>query len=97
MNNNRLICFWRKVEKVRESWIAVPSGPLKPLKEGFFFMEHFVYIIYSEKFDVFYKGESHDPLQRLISHNSDLSEYTRNKGPWRIVFLEKHEDRKSAL
>ena len=57
----------------------------------------FVYIIYSETFDIYYKGETNDPVARLTAHNKGLSAYTRGKGPWKPVYLEKVSDRRSAL
>jgi putative endonuclease len=58
---------------------------------------HYVYIIYSETFDVFYKGESISPEERVIAHNAGRSEYTKGKGPWRLVYLELKETRTEAL
>jgi putative endonuclease len=60
-------------------------------------MPHFVYIIYSDRYDVYYKGESDDTHSRLDAHNKDLSEYTKEKGPWRLVYIEECCDRKTAL
>jgi putative endonuclease len=58
---------------------------------------HYVYIIYSAKNGIFYKGESVDPYLRLEAHNCDLSEFTSGKGPWVLVYIEEFIDRKSAL
>jgi putative endonuclease len=58
---------------------------------------HYVYVIYSESCGIYYKGETENPLKRLEAHNKNLSEYTRNKGPWVLIFLEEHPDRKAAL
>jgi putative endonuclease len=58
---------------------------------------HYVYIIYSESYKIYYKGETENPLNRLDAHNKNLSEYTKNKGPWVLVFVEEHVDRKTAL
>ncbi len=58
---------------------------------------HYVYIIYSEHYGIYYKGETENPLRRLDAHNQGLSEYTKNKGPWILVFVEEHIDRASAL
>jgi putative endonuclease len=60
-------------------------------------MPHFVYIIYSKTFNVYYKGESQDPYKRLGFHNSNLSTYTANKGPWELVYLEEFDNRTLAL
>ena len=64
---------------------------------GFFIHMHYVYIIYSTSHQVYYKGETSDILSRLDAHNHDFSEYTKKKGPWKLVFVEQHPDRSSAL
>ena len=60
-------------------------------------MDYFVYILYSEKSSVFYKGYTSYPVLRLEEHNYGKSHYTANKGPWKMVYLEKMQDKKSAL
>jgi putative endonuclease len=60
-------------------------------------MSHFVYMLHSESHDVYYKGESSRPYERLIEHNENLSEYTSDKGPWKLVYLEAFENRTEAL
>jgi putative endonuclease len=61
-------------------------------------MEKFVvYIIYSETFQVYYKGFSLDVLKRLEEHNLGKSEYTRNKGPWKLVFYRTFSTKTEAL
>ncbi len=61
------------------------------------FMPHYVYIIFSKSADIFYKGESADPDNRVITHNSGESVYTKGKGPWELVYLEQFENRTEAL
>jgi putative endonuclease len=34
----------------------------------------------------YYIGLSENPAQRLIQHNSGVSQWTRNRGPWRLVW-----------
>ena len=60
-------------------------------------MPHFVYLIYSKSNDIYYKGESSRPYERLIEHNENLSRYTAGKGPWELVYLEELENRTEAL
>ncbi len=59
--------------------------------------EHFVYIIYSENHNVYYKGYSQDVEKRLKEHNAGLSRYTSNKGPWELVFVKSFESKSDAL
>ena len=60
-------------------------------------MYYFVYIIKSESFDIFYKGYTSNPEKRLFEHNSNQSRYTSNKGPWKLVYLEKYKTKREAL
>jgi putative endonuclease len=60
-------------------------------------MEYFVYIIQSEKIGVLYKGYTSSPHQRLEEHNKGMSRYTSNKGPWKMIYLEKMPDKRAAL
>ena len=60
-------------------------------------MKHYVYIIYSEKFDKYYKGYTTHPLLRLQEHNKGYSRYTSNFVPWKLVFIQSFETKKDAL
>ena len=60
-------------------------------------MEHFVYIIQSEQSGVSYKGYTSYPSLRLEEHNNGKSRYTADKGPWKMVYLEKMPDKRMAL
>jgi putative endonuclease len=60
-------------------------------------MEYYVYIIQSEQTGVYYKGFTSYPVLRLEEHNKGLSQYTSNKGPWKMVYLENMQDKKAAL
>ncbi|GAB1447073.1 GIY-YIG nuclease family protein [Bacteroidota bacterium] len=60
-------------------------------------LEHFVYILFSEKQDVFYKGYTTNPEKRLEEHNQNKSRYTKGKSPWKLVFTKKFETKSEAL
>jgi len=45
----------------------------------------------------FYKGVSENFLQRFEAHNAGLSAYTSHKRPWKLVYVECHQSKKSAL
>ncbi len=60
-------------------------------------MAHYVYIIYSASHDVYYKGYSQNPKERLQEHNDGRSKYTRGRGPWTLMFVEKFEHKVAAL
>ena len=50
-----------------------------------------------DKLVQFYKGETEDVLERLETHNNDGSDYTKGKGPWKLVYTETLENRTLAL
>jgi len=60
-------------------------------------MNFFVYIIYSQSVDQFYKGFSTNFEHRLYEHNNNLTRHTAGKGPWKIVFLRKYASKSDAL
>ncbi|MCF8254980.1 MAG: GIY-YIG nuclease family protein [Bacteroidia bacterium] len=60
-------------------------------------MPHFVYIIYSQTFDIYYKGYSLNPENRIIEHNTNQSSYTENKGPWELVYVKGYQTKREAL
>ena len=60
-------------------------------------MDYYVYILHSDQAGVYYKGFTSYPVLRLEEHNTGQSRYTSGKEPWRMVYLEKMPDKKSAL
>ncbi|GAA0872465.1 hypothetical protein GCM10009117_16120 [Gangjinia marincola] len=48
-------------------------------------------------FDIFYKGYTGDLEKRLLEHNNDKGRYTKNKGPWKIVYTETFSNKTEAL
>ena len=47
---------------------------------------YYIYILYSERSDLYYIGYSHDPERRLISHNtSERTTFTSKHRPWKMV------------
>jgi putative endonuclease len=58
---------------------------------------YYTYIIFSPTFNLFYKGFTTDPEQRLWEHNNGMSSYTAGKGPWMIVYLKAFETKREAL
>ena len=59
--------------------------------------EYYVYIIHSQQKEIFYKGYTQYPEKRLFEHNNGLSRYTKGKGPWKLVYLEKFKTKREAL
>ncbi len=48
---------------------------------------HFLYILYSEKFDLFYVGQTHDMAQRVERHNNHIYKgaFTKIDENWKSV------------
>jgi putative endonuclease len=58
---------------------------------------YYVYIIESQQSGIFYKGSTSDYLRRLDQHNNNINDYTKGKGPWKLVFVQEFETKKEAL
>jgi putative endonuclease len=57
----------------------------------------YVYIIFSDSNNTFYKGITADPRRRIFEHNNGLSRHTKGKGPWKFVFLNSYISKREAL
>ena len=64
---------------------------------GFFIMSYFLYIIQSDKDGTYYVGSTQDIKDRLARHNQGRSNYTRNRGPWEVVYFEEYSRRVDAV
>ena len=60
-------------------------------------MLFYVYILRSLRTDRLYVGHTDDLARRLLEHNEKRGgRFTRSRGPWQLVYSEKHADRSSA-
>jgi putative endonuclease len=59
-------------------------------------MYFYVYVIYSDQSNLFYKGSTSDIEKRMFEHNNDLERYTARKGPWKLVVLERYDSKGAA-
>jgi putative endonuclease len=57
----------------------------------------YTYILYSEKFNRFYIGQTDSLEQRLIEHNSALVISTKHYIPWILKYFEQFESRFEAI
>ncbi|MHC4509914.1 MAG: GIY-YIG nuclease family protein [Planctomycetota bacterium] len=58
---------------------------------------YYVYILQSLKTRRLYIGHSDDLVRRFEEHNTGRGgKYTRQNGPWTLVYNERHPDRSSA-
>ena len=60
-------------------------------------MRFAVYIIESVSSGQYYIGCTGDLQKRLEYHNAGKSRWTRGRGPWRLVYEERHSTRGEAL
>jgi putative endonuclease len=60
-------------------------------------MEHFVYILKSEKDGRLYKGHTFNLENRIDEHNSGKTKSTKGYRPWKLVYFEKFETRDEAI
>lgn len=51
-------------------------------------MFYYTYILKSKKDGKIYTGSTNDLRKRLEQHNKGLSTYTKNKGPFKIIYYE---------
>jgi len=59
---------------------------------------HHVYVLYSEKHDKIYIGESSDVERRLYYHNEGPGKgWASRFRPWKLVYTEECKDRSQAL
>ena len=58
---------------------------------------YYVYILQSIKTKKLYIGHTDDLIRRFEEHNTGRGgKYTRQNGPWTLVYSESHPDRASA-
>ncbi|MCX7879014.1 MAG: GIY-YIG nuclease family protein [Ignavibacteria bacterium] len=57
----------------------------------------FVYVLYSEKFNKTYIGQTNNLNQRLEKHNKGLVISTRSFKPWRVIYFEVLSSRAEAM
>jgi putative endonuclease len=57
----------------------------------------YVYIIYSQKRDLYYVGSCQDLQERLNRHNQGRSKFTKSGTPWELVYHENYETRSEAI
>ncbi len=60
-------------------------------------MNYFTYILYSNKLDKYYYGQTNNLLRRIEEHNSGVTKYTKAGIPWEIVFSKSFNSRTEAV
>jgi len=62
-----------------------------------FFMEYYVYILYSEGHDSYYIGQTQDVQERIRRHNAKMEAATSRYAPWDLVLTIEKESRSEAV
>lgn len=57
----------------------------------------YIYIIFSQSLDIYYKGFTSDIEVRLAYHNSGKSLYTSRANDWNLVYFAEFKTKKEAL
>ncbi len=57
----------------------------------------YVYILYSEKFDSFYIGQTNNLTKRILRHNKGYVRSTKTKRPWVVCYSECYDSRAHAM
>ena len=58
---------------------------------------HYLYILYSERIDQYYSGETGDVGRRLIKHNDGHSASTKKGVPWELKTVVEFENKTEAI
>ena len=58
---------------------------------------HYLYILYSEKIDQYYSGQSKDVKTRFEKHNKGHSAATKKGVPWDLAKTIEFETKKAAI
>ncbi len=60
-------------------------------------MRYYLYMLYSEKHDIIYKGVTANLDLRYTQHQQGKSRYTKHRGPWTFVFVKEFPSKSLAL
>ena len=58
---------------------------------------YYVYIIYSPTVKKHYIGSSEDIARRLVEHNRNIVQSTKNRGPWKVIYTEGFSTKSQAI
>ncbi len=57
----------------------------------------YVYVLWSDKLNKRYIGQTENVQQRLINHNKGKNQFTKSGIPWKLIYVEELPDRTSAI
>ena len=59
-------------------------------------MKFYVYILYSESLNSFYKGHTNNIVDRVRRHNSGIEKYTKKGLPWTLIWYALKDSKSEA-
>jgi len=71
------------------------SGPPKADKAQY--IMYAVYVLKSKSNGKRYIGQTANLAKRVCDHNNGMSKYTKNRGPWGLVYQERYGSRSEAM
>lgn len=57
----------------------------------------YVYVLKSQKRQTRYIGYTTNLEKRVSDHNANMSRYTKNKGPWDMIYSEAYQSKSEAI
>ena len=60
-------------------------------------MPFLTYIIQSQSTTQLYIGQTNNLQDRILRHNQNRNKWTKNKGPWKLIFARQFETRAEAV
>jgi len=60
-------------------------------------LSFWVYILYSESINSYYKGQTQDLKARLLRHNNGYEKSTRKGIPWKLIWKAELDKRSAAM
>lgn len=57
----------------------------------------YTYVIWSLRTNLFYIGFTADLKKRIFQHQHNQSEYTKNRGPWKLIYYEAGLSKEDAI
>ena len=60
-------------------------------------MPFFTYVIQSQSTTQLYIGQTNNLQDRILRHNQNRNKWTKNKGPWKLIFARQFDTRAEAV
>jgi putative endonuclease len=57
----------------------------------------YTYVIQSSSSSILYIGQTNNLQDRLLRHNTNRNKWTKNKGPWVLIFSKAFDSRAEAM